>query len=450
MQTRFRTAFDQRLIQRLLEPFARFVQLESSSSIVLLLMTASALLVSNSRIAPVYEVLQLLPLGVTIGSFSMHTNLHALVNDGLMPFFFLTVGLEIKRELVVGELASIRRAMLPVLAAIGGVIVPALIYFALNGSGPAARGWGIPIATDIAFSLTVLTMFNSRIPVALKVFLVSLAIVDDIAGVAVIAIAYTHAFHLGMLLLVGFLFLVCLGLNRLGVTLLPIYMTLGVALWWALHASGIHAALAGILLALAIPVRIPISAEGKSELRRVPLEKSEVGSVHAGGPRNETHESASGHRGGRERSESPLNRLEAKLHPWVSFGVVPLFALMNAGIRMQGFHANHALEHAFSGIFLGLVLGKPIGITLFSWIAVRLRLADLPYHVGWLQLHAVAWLGGIGFTVSIFIARLAFDAKEQYAMACVAVLVASLCAAGVGSLLLAVIHRKSRALRAHD
>ncbi len=417
MKTTFRGASYERLIQRLLEPFARFVRMESSSSIVLLLMTALALLTANSRLAPVYDALQVLPLGVTIGSFSMRTNLHVLVNDGLMPLFFLTVGLEIKRELAVGELASIRRAMLPVLAATGGVIVPALIYVALNPSGPAARGWGIPIATDIAFSLTVLTMFNSRIPVALKVFLVSLAIVDDIAGVAVIAVAYTHEFHLGMLLLVGLLSLACLGLNRMGVTHLPLYMVVGVGLWWALHASGIHAALAGVVLALTIPVRT----------------------------QNQAPESAAKVQSGLERSESPLNRLETKLHPWVSFGIVPLFALMNAGVRLEAFQAGHALERAFAGIVLGMVLGKPIGITLFSWVAVRFRLADLPHRVGWLQLHAVSWLGGIGFTVSIFIAGLAFDANDQYTRACTAVLVASLGAAGVGSVLLAMVYRKPRA-----
>lgn len=392
-----------RSAQRLLAPFARFVQLESSGSIVLLLATVAALALANSRLGPWYEELLHFPIGATAGRIGFHWPLLEWVNDALMAIFFLVVGLEVKRELLVGELASVRRAFLPVLAAIGGVITPALIYVALNLHGPDIHGWGVPVATDIAFSLAVLNAFGSRVPLGLKVFLASLAIVDDIAGVLIIAAAYTRDFHLLYLIVVILIFLFCLVLNRLGVTRLSVYMSLGVALWWAFRASGLHPTLAGVLLALAIPSR------------------------------------------SRSSAASPLDRLQATLHPWVSFGIVPLFALVNAGIPLHEFHAGTALHRTFLGIFLGLVLGKPLGITVFAWLAVRLRLAELPAGVRWLDLHAVAWLGGIGFTVSIFIAGLAFLSEEGYTTARIAVLAASVCAAAIGSALLAATRRRRAA-----
>jgi NhaA family Na+:H+ antiporter len=435
---------DQRILRRLLEPFARFARLESSSSIVLLTATLAALFAANSRFAPVYEALLKLPVGVNVGRMSFQWALHSWVNNALMAIFFLTVGLEVKRELIAGELASVRRALLPVVGALGGVLAPALLYFALNGAGPAARGWGVPIATDIAFSLAVLTLFGSRIPIGLKIFLASLAIVDDIAGVAVIAVVYTRELRLGMLALVGLLFLVGLGLNRMGVMRLPVYLSIGVALWWALHASGIHATLSGILLALVIPTRSAIGAERFLNRGRTRLAQFEEAMARPGSRSRHAREPLRKLRAGIEQVESPLDRLQAKLHPWVSFGIVPLFALTNAGISLRDFHAGTVAQPAFLGILLGLVLGKPIGITAFSWLAVRLGLAELPHRVGWTQLHAASWLGGIGFTVSIFIAGLAFKTEEQYTLACTAVLAASACAAGIGASLLAMTHRRNR------
>jgi NhaA family Na+:H+ antiporter len=331
---------------------------------------------------------------------------HYFVNDGLMAIFFLIVGLEVKREFLTGELRSLRRALLPVLAALGGVVTPALLYLALNGSGPNARGWGVPIATDVAFSLAVLAVFGRRIPVGLKVFLVALAIVDDIGGVAVIAVAYTRQLRLEYLAIVALLFAACCLLNRRGVRSLSLYVPLGVALWWAMLMSGVHPTMAGILFALAVP-----SGRG-----------SDAGGVQ----------------------ESPASRMERALHPWVSFGIVPLFALVNAGISLHGVNRDTLLHPLFLGVVLGLMIGKPLGITLFSWIAVRLRLAELPRGVSWSQLHAVSWLGGIGFTVSIFIAGLAFETEEQYTLARIAVLVASVCAAGIGGWGLAATHNRRR------
>ncbi|HZY61617.1 MAG TPA: Na+/H+ antiporter NhaA [Edaphobacter sp.] len=401
-----------RPVRLLLAPFTRFVQLESSGSIVLLLATIIALFWANSRFATSYEAFLHLPIGIAAGRASFHWPLHEWVNDALMAIFFLVVGLEVKRELLIGELASLRRAFLPVLVAIGGVITPALIYAALNFHGPDAHGWGVPVATDIAFSLAALNLFGSRIPLGLKVFLASLAIVDDIAGVLIIAVAYTRQLHLFYLVLVLLLFLFCLLLNWLGVMRLSVYMAAGIALWWAFRASGLHPTLAGVLLALAIPSRTPLPARkpGHHEL---------------------------------EGAESPLDRLQAALHPWVSFGIVPLFALINAGISLHEFHADTILHHAFLGIFFGLVLGKPLGITLFAWLAVRLRFAELPVGVRWMDLHAVSWLGGIGFTVSIFIAGLAFLTDESYTTARIAILAASACAAAIGLALLAIAQIRS-------
>ncbi len=394
-----------RQVQRLIAPFIRFVHLESAGSIVLLLATVVALLAANSRLGDVYEALLKYSVGRDAGALAFHWNIHEFVNDGLMPIFFLIVGLEVKREFLTGELRSLRRALLPVLAALGGVVTPALLYLALNGSSPNSSGWGVPIATDVAFSLAVLAVFGKRIPVGLKVFLVALAIVDDIAGVAVIAVAYTRELRLGYLAIAVLLFAVCLLLNWRGVRWLGVYVPLGIALWWAMHMSGVHPTMAGILFALALP------AGGGSDKGAV--------------------------------QESPASRLERALHPWVSFGIVPLFALVNAGISLRGVNRDALLHPLFLGVVLGLMLGKPLGITLFSWIAVHLRMAELPRGVNWRQLHAVSWLGGIGFTVSIFIAGLAFQTEEQYTLARIAVLAASACAAGIGAWGLAATHRRA-------
>ena len=322
------------------------------------------------------------------------------------------------------------------------MVVPALIYFGLNRSGPASRGWGVPIATDIAFSLAVLIAFGSRIPIALRIFLASLAIADDIGGVLVIAVAYTRQLHLVWMAIGAGLFLICLILNRLGVTRLSVYLAMGALLWVTLRDSGIHPTLAGILLALAIPSRSFLPAEKFAGLGSIRLKQfTESHSNHGHGP--QTREALNHLEAGLHLVESPLIRLQAKLHPWVSYGIMPLFALVNAGISFAGFHLASVLHPAFAGVALGLLLGKPLGITLFSWVAVRLRLAELPPAVTWKQLHAVSWLGGIGFTVAIFIAGLAFGPTEQYTEARIAILLASASAALLGAILLALTRSSS-------
>ncbi len=431
------TLLDNRPVRRLLQPFQRFAELESTSSTVLLAATVLALALANSPLAAWYEAALATPIGVSLGHFRLLWPVTAWVNDVLMAVFFLVVGLEVKRELLVGELASFRRALLPVLAAAGGMLAPALVYLAYNHTGPAQRGWGVPIATDIAFSLAILTAFGSRIPRALKIFLATLAIADDIGGVLVIAVAYTS--HLQLLWLGGAMavFLLCLGLNWLGVTRLWLYLLMGALIWIALHRSGIHPTLAGILLAIAIPSRSFTPAEHFVEHGHIRLREFHQAHTAEKSSREEKAAHLRELQTGLHLVESPLDRMEAQLHGLVSFGIMPLFALTNAGVSLHGFQLRSMLDPAFAGVALGLVIGKPLGITLFSWLAVRLRWAELPYRVSWGQLHAAAWIAGIGFTVSIFIAGLAFGAGPRYTEARIAILLASTCAALCGAALLA-------------
>ena len=434
---------EQRSVRGLLSSFARFTHTESLSGVLLLIATAASLVLANSRFASAYASFTHLSMRVSLGRVSYDWTLRAGVNDALMAVFFLVVGLEIKREFVVGELASFRKAILPVFGALGGVLTPALIYGLLNGSrGSAGRGIGVPIATDIAFSLAILAVFGSRIPTGLKLFLVTLAIVDDIVGILVIATVYTRRLHPEFLAIAILLFLACLALNRFGVIRLGVYGLMGVALWLALSASGIQATVAGIALALAIPSRSLIHPRqflgfGKARMSRLAQATANPDPLN-----RRSREILRTLRQDIALVESPLDRMQAHLHPWVSFGIVPLFAFTNAGISLHRFHVRTALDPIFMGIVLGLVLGKPLGITAFSWLAVRCGMAELPAEVRWMQLHAVSWLGGIGFTVSLFIAGLAFDSTEQSAVARMAVLMASAVAAAAGAAMLAITHRR--------
>lgn len=425
-----------RPVSRLLEPFARFAQLETSSSVVLLAATIAALLLANTGARTLYSHVLATPFGLSVGPAAFAWPLSTWVNDVLMAVFFLVVGLEVKRELLLGELASFSRAILPVLAAAGGMLVPALIYLLFNHGGPAQRGWGVPIATDIAFSLAILTALGSRIPFALRIFLASLAIADDIGGVLVIAVAYTAGLHWMWLGATALLFLLGLGINRLGVVQLPVYLVIGALLWCTLHASGIHPTLAGIALALIIPSRTFIAPEHFIDRAHQRLE-----AIRAAFRSEDNHGSEAGEHLGRlqvglQLVESPLDRLTSQLHGWVGYGIMPLFALTNAGISFAGFHARSMLQPAFVGVALGLLLGKPIGVTLFSWLAVRLGIARLPHRVTWAQLHGASWVAGIGFTVAIFIAGLAFGEGEAYTQSRIAILLASSTAAAIGAILL--------------
>ncbi|MCX6360110.1 MAG: Na+/H+ antiporter NhaA [Armatimonadetes bacterium] len=420
-----------RRLRRILQPFQQFVRIEAFSGIVLLAATLAALVWANSPAAGLYHQVLDLEVVAGAGSLRLAKPLHLWVNDGLMAVFFFLVGLEIKREVIAGELATPRKAALPVAAALGGMVVPALIYASCNAGTAEARGWGVPMATDIAFALGVLTLAGPRVPFALKVFLTALAIVDDIGAVAVIALFYSHGISLPVLLAgVGLLGL-SLGANRAGVRSPLAYTLIGIAAWLAFLQSGVHATVAGVLLAFTVPAATRID---RNDFRdRVAESLAELGCGGSAGPGLDTQEQAAVYALERacEEVQTPLQRMQHALHPWVSYGIMPLFALANAGVSFAGLSASGHVGVPL-GVILGLMLGKPIGITLFSWLAVRLKVAELPGDVTWRQLHAAGWLGGIGFTMAVFIAGLAFADAALLATAKVAILCASTLAGVVG------------------
>lgn len=421
-------------IERLLSPFKEFLQQESSGGILLLVCTMAALLWANSPWAGSYNSLWQNKLTIGYGSFSLSKPLLLWINDGLMAIFFFVVGLEIKREVLTGELASFKKAALPMIAALGGMLAPALIYFALNRQGEGAPGWGIPMATDIAFALGVLALLGKRAPLGLKIFLTAVAIVDDIGAVLVIAIFYTEEIAwLSLAIAAGFL-LILLVINRLGVRHPLVYVLLGIGLWLAFLESGVHATVAGVLLAMTIPSKARINTREFAKHARGLLEDFDRANQSKGeSEMNESQQAAlQTLETTIELAEAPLQRLEHTLHPWVSFFIMPLFALANAGVSLGGDFIG-ALAHPVSlGIILGLVIGKQIGILTFVWLAVKLKLAELPQGVSWMRLYGVSWLAGIGFTMSLFISGLAFGESALLGNAKVGILAASVIAGASG------------------
>jgi NhaA family Na+:H+ antiporter len=436
------------LVDRVLAPFRRFTRTASASGIVLLAATAIALGWANSPWAESYHHLWELPIGGTLGAASFRTTLHHLINDGLMAVFFFVVGLEIKREVIAGELSSIKTAALPMVAALGGMVVPAAIYAAVNAGGPGSPGWGVPMATDIAFALGVLALLGDRVPTALKIFLAALAIVDDIGAVLVIAVFYSSGVAWGPLAGAAALLVLAIAFNRAGVRRPWTYGAIGLALWGTVLLSGIHATVAGVLLAFAIPVRTRLNErEFLGEARRALEDFDRAATVTAEDPSTTVLSNVDHHTSLEEletlcqHAQPPLIRLEHALHGTVAFGIMPLFALANAGVTLDGAALGVTALHPVSvGAALGLVLGKPLGIAGFSWVAVRLGLASLPRGSTWMAVSAVAVLGGIGFTMALFIAGLAFPAgtprAELLDAAKIGILGASAVAGVVGSLLL--------------
>jgi len=332
--------------------------------------TLLGMVLANSPLSHLYTVFLELPFTIGAGSFEISKPALLWINDGIMSVFFLLVGMELKREVLEGHLSSLRKASLPGIAAAGGMLAPAAIYLAFNGSDPVARhGWAIPTATDIAFALAVLSLAGKGVPTALKAFLLSVAIFDDLGAILVIALFYTEELSFLSLAMAGVWILALAALNRAGVRRPAAYILFGVPLWVAVLKSGVHATLAGVILALFIPLRAP------------------------------------------EGEESPLKSLEHALHPWVAFGVLPLFALANAGVPLVGMSIRDVVHPIPLGILTGLVLGKPLGVLGVAWLAVKARLAALPEGIGWRQLFGVGILCGIGFTMSLFITSLAEEAE---------------------------------------
>lgn len=393
--TRADNAPHERSIDHIFAPAVRFLHVEAAGGIVLMACTAIALAIANSPWADPFDQFWQMRVGVTLGDFSLIKPLLLWVNDGLMTIFFFVVGLEIKREVVFGELRDPRKAALPAAAALGGMIAPALIYLAFQYGQPGEAGWGIPMATDIAFVVGFLALLGRRVPFSLKILLLTLAIVDDIGAVIVIAVAYTADLAAILLLpaAVGFgLILIC---RRLGVRSLAVYWILGVGIWLAFLKSGVHPTVAGVLLGLLTPARPWLTAES---LTRVSAGLAQGAMAH---------DKAARLLGWTVReSLSPLERLETRLHPWVAFFIMPVFALANAGVPIDWSALGNPIALA---VAIALAVGKPIGVIAMSWLAVRLGLAKLPSGVTWKILFAAGCLAGVGFTMSLFIAGLALD-----------------------------------------
>ena len=416
--------------------FRQFARIQASGGILLLLATVLALLWANSPWSDSYFELWETYLSISLGDLTLKESLLHWVNDGLMVIFFFLVGLEIKREILVGELASFKRAALPLMGGVGGMVLPALIYALFNAGGEGQAGWGIPMATDIAFMLGILAVLGSRVPISLKVFFTALAIADDLGAVVVIALFYSGEIQAVALVVAAVILVVLIVLNRAGVRRPLPYVLLGIGLWLAFLESGLHPTIAGVLLAITIPARIQIRAEAYVAQCTAALGGLDAGDGHEEGRQQQA--AAQTLEVIAERIQSPLHRLERTLNPWVAYLILPIFAFANAGVSIRG-NLVEALTHPVAvGIIAGLVLGKPLGIMLFSWLAVRIRLAELPVGVTWKQLFAASWLAGIGFTMSLFIASSAFDSAVLLAVSKVAILTASLLASVVGFGLLSV------------
>jgi len=420
--------------------FQRFFRTETVGGWILLLFAIAALVLANSPLAKAYEQLWEIPLTIGIVDHSLSLTLHQWINDALMAVFFLLVGLEIKRELLVGELASAKKAALPIACAIGGMIVPAAIYWMFNRTGSGVRGWGIPMATDIAFALGALALIAPRAPTGAKVFLTALAIVDDMGAVIVIALFYSSAIAWGALGAAAVLLVMVIGFNAIGVRHLWLYLLVGVVFWYFVHESGIHAAVAGVMLAFTIPTHTRINATQFSRRARALLDqfdRTETGDflVLTSKGQQETlfaleHTS--------EGVTAPTLRLEHALHNFSAFVVMPLFAFANAGVRIGG-----PIEHAgiVFGVLAGLLIGKPLGITAAALAAVKSGIAKLPDGIGWRSLLGYAWLAGIGFTMSLFIAMLAFDEAAPVDAAKLGILAGSLLAGVIATIILRTIER---------
>ncbi len=375
---------------------AKFIHHEAAGGVLLLAAAVIALFLDNSRLSPLYDALLDTPVAIRVGALSLDKPLLLWINDGLMAIFFFLVGLEIKKEMLAGALSSRQQAALPIIAALGGMAVPAMVYALINiGDAAALRGWAIPAATDIAFALGVLALLGSRVPPALKVFLLALAIIDDLGAIVIIALFYTAKLSLLALALAAAGIVTLALLNASGVTRLAPYVLVGIFIWVCVLKSGVHATLAGVVVALAIPLR----AEGQAPY-------------------------------------SPLESVRTALHPWVTFLVTPLFAFANAGVSLDGFTLAKLFAPIPLGIALGLFVGKQMGIFGASYLAVKSGLARMPEGATWSQLYAVAIIAGIGFTMSLFIGMLAFDEAAFAADVRIGVLSGSLLSAAVGYVLM--------------
>ncbi len=430
----------ERTFSKVLTPFEEFVSRQTAGGILLIAAAVIAIFLANSSLADWYKHFIHTPVALNFGDWSLQMSLHHWVNDAMMALFFFVVGLELKREMTVGELSDIRQASLPVIAAIGGMVVPALIYVAFNHQGDAMRGWGVPMATDIAFAVGVLALLSKRVPKALVTFLVALAIADDLGAVLVIALFYTQELSLLWLLTAFALVLLLLTLNYAGIRKAMPYFIVAVLLWYAMLQSGVHATLAGVLGAFTVPMRSKydpaLFADRVNEQVDAFIASRQSGSSVLSN--HKLYAVVQNIEASAVYVQTPLQRLESIWHLPVAFLVIPIFALFNAGISLDLSTLKQTFMHPVTlGAMLGLLVGKFIGITGASWLGLRLGIAKLPTATRFSQLAAVSVLGGIGFTMSIFIAELAFANHSDYLlMAKTGVFAASLLAGIIGFALL--------------
>lgn len=390
-----------RVVRTLVDPIVRFISVEASSGILLLLTTVIALILANSSAASWYFDFIRTPISASVGNFTLNKNLLLLVNDGLMAIFFFLVGLEIKREILVGELSTPKKASFSIFAAIGGMLFPALIYTYINFGSSYSHGWGVPMATDIAFAVGVLTLLGKRVPIPLKVFLLALAIVDDLGAIMVIALFYTNEISTQYLGVAGLSLFTLFLFNHSGIRHIAFGLALGIVTWFCFLKSGVHATVAGVLLAFLTPAK-PVNSEN-AQLS----------------------------------SELLIDRYIHGLHPWVAFLIMPIFAFFNAGVSFEGIGINEVfVSNVAVGIAVALVLGNPIGIFLLTYLATTLKIATLPKGVNWAQVIAVGFLAGIGFTMSLFISSLAFKGDEIEAYSKIGILLGSSVAMALGLLCL--------------
>jgi NhaA family Na+:H+ antiporter len=431
--------------EQLVRPFQRFAAKEASSSILLLAATVVALIWANSPLSGLYQDLWRTEISLSIGPYVISKSLLHWLNDGIMAFFFFTVGLEIKQEILVGELASFRRAFLPAAAALGGMLFPSLVFLLFNGGTPSIHGWGIPMATDIAFALGALAVLGRRLPIGLRAFLSAFAIADDLGAALVIALFYAKTL-VWEYLVVSLIFVGCLAIaNFLWVRRTLVYALLGIGLWLAVLGSGVHATVAGIVVAMFIPARgkydtDKFMTEVSNLLGQFQCEPSGCGeSIRLNAKHINAVQSIElvAH-----EAETPLQRLEHSLYPWIAFVIIPFFALGNAGLSFSGGRVLESIASPLTlGVALGLLLGKPLGIALFSFIAVKTGLAALPRGVRWSHIAGAGMLGGIGFTMSLFIMGLSFADDASIFRAKLGILAGSVASAIAGLAFLAAVLR---------
>ncbi|UCG77624.1 MAG: Na+/H+ antiporter NhaA [Nitrospirota bacterium] len=440
IERRHRERRSERVKYDIMKPFQQFARNEASSSILLMGMTVMALIWANSPLATTYHHFWETELHLSLGGHEISRSLRDWIDEGLMAFFFFTVGLEIKREILVGELASMKRAFLPVGAAIGGMAVPALIFLFFNSGLSTAYGWGIPMATDIAFSLGVLFILGKRVPIGIRVFLSAFAIADDLGSVFVIAVFYTKQIFTEYLLISAVIILFLAIANYMWVRKALIYSILGILLWLSILASGVHATVAGIIVAMFIPARARYDTDGFIENVSRCMEEYQCPPDGCGDTvmLNRRHlNAAQAIEMACHNYETPLQRLEHALHPWVAFLIIPLFALANVGVTLSGLNAGDMLFSPLAlGITLGLVIGKPVGITLFAYITVRLGIAQLADDINWCHIVGAGILGGIGFTMSLFVSSLSFADPQILDSAKIAILTGSIISGITGLLIL--------------